>query len=133
MAQSKTAIFLGRTSDDTGYTEYQKLAEKFKIKLDVFTDRPNAAELIPNYDYAFVSRYLAILESLAAGVPVFAHYNNKIKFDYLSMAPFINFIIIFDDYKKVELKNKDLVAGQKWAKTQTWEKLASQYDELWQK
>lgn len=133
MAQSKTAIFLGRTSEDTGYSEYQKLAAKHNIKLDVFTNRYNAAELIPNYDYAFVSRYLAILEALAAGVPVFAHYNNAIKYDYLAMAPFAKFITIFTDYNKVELKAKDVVAGQKWASTQTWQKLVDEYEQLWQK
>lgn len=133
MAQSKTAIFLGRTTADTGYEEYLKLAEKHNIKLDVFTDRPNAAELIPNYAYAFVSRYLAILEALAVGVPVFAHYNNQIKYDYLAMAPFAKFITIFTDYNQVELKKKDISEGQKWAKSQTWEKLAGEYEQLWQK
>lgn len=135
MALFKKAIFLGRKSEDTGYSEYLKLAQKHKLNLDVYTDRPNASELIPDYDFAFVSRYLAILESLAAGVPVIAHYNNEIKRDYLSMAPFAPFINIFHTFDKVNLyvSKTQINKGQVWAKKQTWEKLVRQYEELWKK
>lgn len=136
MAPSKKkAIFIGRTSADTGFSTYQQLAKKFNLTLDVFTNRPNAAELFPNYDFAFVSRYLAILEALAAGVPVFAHYNNQIKYDYLALAPFAKFIKIFKEPGEVNLnlQGLDLKSAQRWAKSQTWSKLASQYEGLWQK
>ena len=135
MGQFHKAIFIGRDSPDTGIDEYRHLAKKLKITLDVFTNRPNAAELLPQYDIAFVSRYLAILEALAVGIPVLAHYNNAIKKDYLLMAPFARFIKTFNDHDKVELNfsQKQITDGQKWAKTQTWAKLADMYEKLWQK
>jgi len=126
MAQPKKAIFIGRTDPDTGLDAYRQIP----IKLDIYTNVPNAARFIPKYDFAFVSRYLTILEALAAGVPVLAHYNNKIKYDYLAMAPFAKFIHIFQYPKQADLIIKQ---GQIWAKQQTWKKLASIYEKLWQK
>lgn len=131
MAQFNKAIFIGRTDPDTGLDAYRQIP----IKLDVFTNVPNASKFIPKYNFAFVSGYLAILEALAVGVPVLAHYNNAIKYDYLTMAPFVKFIHVFQDPKHANL-NFDLRVikqGQVWAKRQTWDKLANTYEKLWQK
>lgn len=130
MAQPK-AIFIGRTDPDTGLDVYRQIP----VKLDIYTNVPNAARFIPKYDYALVSRYLAILEALAVGVPVLAHYNNAIKYDYLAMAPFAKLIHIFQDPKEVDLNfdPKLIKQGQVWAKQQTWSKLAGLYEKLWQK
>ena len=133
MAQSKTAIFIGRDHPDNGLFEYRQLAKIYKIKLDEYINVPNADKYLPKYDFAFVSRYLAILEALAAGIPVIAHYNNAIKFDYLNMAPFAKYISIFNDPNKANLTNHHVKAGQLWARTQTWNKLADIYEKLWQK
>ncbi len=134
MARPK-AIFIGRSTPDTGYDAYQLVAKKHKLKLDVFTNTPNADRLFPKYDYAFVSRYLVIIEALSAGIPVLAHYNNKIKFDYLNNAPFRQFIKIFSDSKSANLdfSKIDMVKARKWAKSQTWDKVALIYEDLWQK
>lgn len=131
MAQFKKAIFIGRTDPDTGLDSYRQIP----VKLDIYTNVPNAARFIPKYDFAFVSRYLAILEAMAAGVPVLAHYNNAIKYDYLALAPFIKFIHIFKEPEDANLKfDRRLVKqGQVWAKQQTWEKLANVYEKLWKK
>ncbi len=131
MAQYNRAIFIGRDSPDTGLDAYRQIP----VKLDVFTDVPNASRFIPKYNFAFVSRYLAILEALAAGVPVLAHYNNTIKYDYLSMAPFAKYIHIFQDPQKVNLKFdlKLVRQGQKWARQQSWDKVINIYEKLWQK
>ncbi len=130
MARSKKAIFIGRDSPDTGLAIYRQIP----LKLDVFTNVPKASRFIPKYDFAFVSRYLTILEALAAGVPVLAHYNNAIKYDYISMAPFAKYIHIFQDPKKVNLKFdlKLVKHGQKWARQQTWDKVVNIYEKLWQ-
>jgi hypothetical protein len=135
MAPRKSAIFIGREGADTGLDEYRKLAKLHNIKLDEHTNTPNAAQYLKNYDYAFVSRYLAILEALKAGVPVIAHYNNAIKKDYLELSPFAGFIQTFKRAEDADLKiDKQKVAlGQQWSKSQTWEKLADIYEELWQK
>ncbi|TSC84068.1 MAG: Glycosyl transferase, group 1 family protein [Microgenomates group bacterium Gr01-1014_16] len=134
MAQRK-AIFIGRTTPDTGLDAYQLIAQKHKIKLDIFTDTPNADQFISNYNYAFVSRYLVIIEALAAGVPILAHYNNQIKFDYLNQAPFRPYINIFSDPNTASLdfSKINMVKAKKWAKDQTWRRLAAQYEALWQK
>lgn len=130
MVQRK-AIFIGRPGADTGLDAYRQIP----VKLDIYTNVPNAARFIPKYDFAFVSRYLAILEALAAGVPVLAHYNNQIKYDYLALAPFAKFIHIFKNPKEVDLNfdPKLIKQGQIWANQQTWTKLAGIYEKLWQK
>lgn len=135
MGQWRKAIYIGRTTPDTGIGEYRKLARNLGIKLDIYTNTPNAARFLPKYDVAFVSRYLAILESLAAGIPVLAHYNNAIKKDYLLMAPFAKFINVFSDAADVNLAFtiKQVKDGQKWARNQTWQKLADMYGKLWLK
>ena len=135
MGQYRKAIFIGRADPDTGLEEYRRLAKRLKINLDVFTNRPNAAQLLPKYDIAFVSGYLAILEALSASTPVLAHYTNGIKKDYLFMAPFAKYIQVFSDFNRVKLKyDEDKVeAGQKWANSQTWDRLADLYERLWTK
>ena len=131
MAQSKKAIFIGRDSPDNGLDAYRSLP----VKLDEYIGVPDAARFLPKYELACVSRYLAILEALAAGVPVLAHYNNAIKYDYLVQAPFAKFIHIFQDPKNADLKfaSNLIKQGQTWAKRQTWSKLAGIYEKLWQK
>ena len=127
----RKAIFIGRASPDNGLDAYRCLP----VKLDEFVGVPNAARFLPKYDLACVSRYLAILEALAAGVPVLAHYNNDIKYDYLAMAPFAKYIHFFQDPKTANFNfdHKLVKQGQAWAKSQTWTKLASIYEKLWQK
>lgn len=127
MAQRR-AIFIGRNHPDNGLLEYRKLAKRLGVKLDEYINVPNADKYLKKYDYAFVSRYLAIIEALAAGLPVYAHYNNQIKFDYLNMAPFAKYITIFKDYREVSVQD-----GQAWAKAQTWEKIVDVYEKLWKK
>lgn len=128
------AIFIGRVTPDTGFEEYQKVARNHKLKLDIFTNTSDADKLFPNYSYAFVSRYLAIIEALAAGVPVLAHYNNQIKFDYLTLAPFRPYIKLFSDPNSVNLDFSDInmPMARKWAKSQTWAKVTQLYETLWQ-
>lgn len=136
MAQYK-AIFIGRDHPDTGLSEYRKLAKRFDLQLDIYTNTPNAARFLPNYDFAFVSRYLTIIESLSAAIPVISHYNNPIKHDYLVLSPFIDFIKIFHDPQDPELNltfdQKLILSGQKWARSQTWAKMAKLYEDLWTK
>ena len=109
----KKAVFIGRLESDTGFGSYMQavaLAKKngSKIHLDVYGEGsqrswaeqyvrrhklpvtfygfvPNAGALIGRYSCAFVSQYLAILESLSAGVPVIAYAKTEFKKDYLQM------------------------------------------------
>jgi glycosyltransferase involved in cell wall biosynthesis len=88
------------------------------------------------YNLAFVSRYLAILESLAAGVPVIAHYNNQIKHDYLQLSPFAKWITIESEPRRIadQVKHCHSLSpvAQRWALDQTWSKMAEIYLKLWQ-
>lgn len=159
-------IYIGRLHEDTGimtYLEAIKAAKEqgLRLHLDVYGDGPDAAKVkkfievhelpaflkgfvknadqqITNYDVAFVSRYLAILEAMSAGVPIIAHYNNQIKFDYLALAKYAKWINIVNDSAEILdlLKNwKNLSTdkkAQKWARAQTWQKMSKTYQQLWQ-
>ncbi|PIY80906.1 MAG: hypothetical protein COY80_00635 [Candidatus Pacebacteria bacterium CG_4_10_14_0_8_um_filter_42_14] len=97
----------------------------------------NAYKKIGQYKIAFVSRYLSIIESLATGTSVIAVSSNEIKFDYLSMTPYSKDISIAESAEQIMSYAKKPVPVDKkmqsWAREQTWEKLARNYIELWQK
>ena len=167
VAKTNKAIFVGRLDHDTGIMEYLKAAKELKLKLDVYGEGPlltqarefvkvtktevvfhgfdpNAAEYISKYKYAFISRYLGILESLSSKTMVFAHYDSEIKYDYLSNSPFSDWIFIGKNsqeiassvlqYQKYPKRYQlSLDKGYNWAKEQTWAKLAQDYENLWQK
>lgn len=162
-----TSIFIGRLDEDTGILDYLEATSSKKIRLDVFGSGPlllrskklshkykaavkyhgfvvNADKYLSGYTMAFVSRYLAILEALINRVPVVAHYNNSIKFDYLYLAPFRPYIWICGNPQELSdaiteinenslLREKKVRGGYNWSRNQTWEKLASEYEQLWQK
>src|SRR3989344_359384 len=85
----QSAIFYGRLDDQTGVLDYAKATELIKVKY------------LENYNFAFVSRYLSILEALAAKRLAFALYDNPIKEDYLRMSPFSGYIVIENSPKKL--------------------------------
>ncbi|HSW89700.1 MAG TPA: glycosyltransferase family 4 protein [Patescibacteria group bacterium] len=164
-SKNPKAIFIGRLQEDTGITEYIKSLKGTKLTLDVFGDGPQmeeakklamelkvdvtffgfvavAADKVKNYKVAFVSRYLSILEAFISKVPVIAHYNNEIKYDYLMTTPFHSWVNIahtseeirsnLEKITKDKKKTKtDVNAAYNWAKEQTWEKAAETYYKLW--
>lgn len=160
-------LYVGRLSADTGILSYlqalKELKPTYNLTLDVYGDGPQreAAEtyvkheklsvhfhgFIPSqdipwqtYDVAFVSRYLAILESFLVGLPVVAQYNVEIKRDYLCLSPFKNWIIAahtpheiakgISQVLSAEFQS-NIRAAQGWSHTQTWEKLCQTYIKLW--
>lgn len=159
-----SAIFIGRLDEHTGIMEYAKATEEIKktnprFSLKILGEGPyfkrlakfrpigfkeNSSDYLPKYEFAFVSRYLSILEALASKRLVFALYDNPVKKDYLEMTPFINFIITADSPGKLARKikyfqknpkqaNKFINAGYKWVKDQSWENVADTYLKLWRK
>lgn len=158
-------IYFGRLANDTGILDYIDAAGKLGINIDIYGDGPLKNEvtelfrkskikckifgfipdvdrLLPSYRMAFVSRYLGILEALFYRIPVIAHYDSPIKYDYLSLTPFSGFIKICGNSREIENAFKDICSNQKdtnqiiqsgynWAVNQTWEKLAGQYQTLW--
>lgn len=96
-----------------------------------------------SHHFVFVSRYLSILEALLAKRLIIAVYDNPVKEDYLKLAPFAKYIVIEKDPEKVShqvsyyLKHpkeeKQMIEqGYQWAKKQTWEKMVTMYESLWE-
>lgn len=101
-------------------------------------DVPNAARLLPSYDVAFVSRYLAIIEALSLSLPVMAHYDSPIKHDYLTITPFHDWITMAGSTAEIttalqhhSISSSATTVAQNWARAQTWEQLAECYLKLW--
>jgi glycosyltransferase involved in cell wall biosynthesis len=158
------AVFIGRLDEQTGILTYAQAVEllrkqipdfkfliigdgKFKNKVGkknkVLDAVGNATKYFKNYEYAFVSRYLSILEAMAEKRLVLAVYDNPIKEDYLRMAPFSKQIVIFASPQELSSKilyyQENLKAQQKmtekaftWVEKQTWKKLTDIYLKLWQ-
>lgn len=157
------AIFIGRLDDQTGiltYLEAVKIIRKTKTDFQLLTigdgkyiresketstclgfkDKPE--KYLNKANFAFVSRYLSILEAFAAKKMVFAVYDNPIKKDYLLDTPYKEWIVIERSpeklAKKVEyyLDNPDKAKilvnrAYSWVKNNTWENLTNIYIDLW--
>jgi glycosyltransferase involved in cell wall biosynthesis len=165
--KKNTAVFIGRLSEDTGILEYMRatIMAKGTWKLDVFGAGPLEEEVkklaakhkrnisfhgetknpvleIKKHRWAFVSRYLSIIEAQQIGRFVFAHWNNEIKRDYLTALPTIQQIQTFhsaeqlakkiQQIKKQSRKEREQIQkAQTWASLQTWKKIADMYEVLW--
>ena len=105
----KGAIYVGRVGRSLEY--FKQYAKEQKIKLDIFTNNPDASKYFYKYKYAFVSGYLSILEAMSQGTEVISYYDNVLKYDYLNMTPF----------------------SEKGYKIPTWEDVASVYEKLWKR
>jgi len=159
-----SAVFVGRLDEQTGiltYVEAIKIIKKkipnfdFIIigdgslkneisgKIEVLSPQSNASEYFQNYNFAFVSRYLSILESMAAKRLVFAVYDNPLKEDYLRMAPFSKYITISSSSSElvskisyyldnVKAKEKMIKEAYVWVKKYTWEEMVNTYLKLWE-
>ena len=161
---SSSALFYGRLDDQTNIREYaqavrliRKKIPNFKFKIigegayrymvknevvEGFIKNPEKELLF--FRYAFLSRYLSMLEALAARRLIFALYDNDIKEDYLRMSPFANCIVTAGSpeelceklvyYLSNPKKEKQLVdKGYKLAKENTWRKVCETYLALWRK
>ena len=158
----ESAVFIGRLDKHTGILDYAKAVDlirkeypkfkftilgdgEYKSKLNKYKPlgfKNNSLEYLKKNNFAFVSRYLAILEALANKRLVFALYDNPVKEDYLKMAPFAKFIIIEKTPEKIKEKveyllnnpeeeNKFKNNGFNWVKKQTWENITDTYLKLW--
>ncbi|MBF8250054.1 MAG: hypothetical protein HW400_655 [Candidatus Levybacteria bacterium] len=158
-----SAIFIGRLDEQTGILTYVEavnilrkkipsfdfliigdgnLKTEIGEKIKILNPVSNAAEYLKNYNFAFVSRYLSILEAMTAKKMVFAVYDNPLKEDYLRMAPFSRYITISNssselvskiNYYSDNLNEKEKIVenAYKWVKNQTWEELSNVYLKLW--
>jgi glycosyltransferase involved in cell wall biosynthesis len=160
-------MYLGRLDQDTGILDYLKAASLLGAQIDIYGDGPQipqaveysrqtklkasflgfvpqASAFISKYPLVFTSRYLGILEALVAKTHIIAHYDSEIKLDYLSLAPFADFIDICSNGQEIYAAAKKIIdnpkkyqsrltQGYNWARLQTWQKMVNHYEKLWQK
>jgi glycosyltransferase involved in cell wall biosynthesis len=163
--KKESALFFGRLDEQTGILEYVKAVELLKKKYPKFEllvvgdgeykkriekkvktigFQKNPEKYFENYHFAFVSRYLSILEAFAAKRLVIATYDNPVKEDYLRMAPYAPFIIIEKEPENIAKRIEELLVNPKqeekminqaykWVQKQTWEEMAKVYLKLWEK
>jgi glycosyltransferase involved in cell wall biosynthesis len=161
--KQESAVFVGRLDNQTGILTYAKAIEiikkkipnfdflvigdgnlrtKINRKIKILNAVNNASEYFQDYNFAFVSRYLSILEAMAAKKLVFAVYDNLIKEDYLKMSPFARWIIITNSAKNIAEEvfsllndpNRSKIMIDKafeWTKNQSWNNLVGLYLKLW--
>jgi glycosyltransferase involved in cell wall biosynthesis len=164
-ANAESAVFIGRLDEQTGILTYNQAVDiirkkildfdflvigdgKYKNRINNKNKKlkavVNAAKYFQDYEFAFVSRYLSILEAVAAKRLVFAVYDNPIKEDYLRLAPFSKQIVIFNSPSELsskllyyrshpKAKEKMIEKGYLWVQKQTWEKMVKTYLRLWAK
>lgn len=160
-----SAFFWGRLDDQTNVIEYCRAVKKIREKIpkfkfviagdgkfrkfaekycEVLGFIENPEEKLQKYRFAFVSRYLSILEAFAAKKMVFAVFDNPVKEDYLKMSPFAKFISISpnkDDlaskvhfyYSNKKIEQEMVKRGYKFARKRTWDSVVSIYEKLWEK
>ena len=161
----KGAVFVGRLDEQTGiktYIEAVKIIKKKipefeflvvgdgKFRQDIEKDvrvlgfKKNPYKYFHEYRFAFASRYLSILEAMAARRLVFALYDNPLKRDYLKMTPFAKFITIVSSKKELADKalyflknprkeNEMIEKAFEWVKTQSWNNVSRLYLALWER
>ncbi len=111
-----------------------------RVKVFSWTNEPWKA--IAKNRFVFSSQYLSILEAMQMKRLVAAVYNNEIKRDYLMCHPMRDNMIIAGTADELADKMNDIIThpererqmienAYQWAKEQTWEKLADQYEALW--
>lgn len=160
---NNSAIFIGRLDKQTGILTYVEAIRILKKKISNFNfsiigdgelksqinrnmkilkPLANASEYFNDYNFAFVSRYLSIMEAMIARRLVFAVYDNPLKEDYLRMAPFSKYIIICNSpselvaklifyLENIKEKEKLIAKAYSWVKDKTWEEMSKTYLKLW--
>jgi len=153
---NKQAVFWGRLDYDTGIDVYADAVKQIpNLSLKVYGEGPvtpvsikvhpwtnDIGKILKPARYAFVSRYLSIVEAMRSRRLVVATYNNQIKKDYLMCHPMSDNMIIVGTTTDLVTRIKNLTIEQEkrmieqsyqWAKDQTWQKIANEYEQLWQK
>lgn len=161
----KSALFIGRLDEQTGIKTYvnavkliRKKIPNFKFEIigdgkfrkqiqksfKVLGFQKNPEKYFSKSHFAFVSRYLSMLEAMVARRLVFAVYDNPIKEDYLRLAPFSKFITISNSSSEFvskisfylnnpQEKEKLIENAYDWVKHHTWEEMTNIYLKLWKK
>lgn len=158
--KAKEIIFVGRLEKDLGLDEYLKaiktLKTKHQLKVTFIGDGPYREEaskfgrvtgmvkdikpFLKKPCLVFCSSYLTILETMQAGKPIFALYQNQLKKDYLTLFPGAKYInisasaneLIAQVTKHLQGTSLQTKKAKSFVKTQTWDKVLKMYLDLWQ-
>ncbi|OGC92490.1 hypothetical protein A2899_02670 [Candidatus Amesbacteria bacterium RIFCSPLOWO2_01_FULL_49_25] len=139
MAQSKI-LFVGRLSPDTGYDVFLQLAKLLNSRAITVTNKQDTAKYFREAKFVFAAGFLTILEAAVHQKLIFASYSNPIRRDYLVMHPLSNYMIIGQSSAQLAERflshsppqiAKMVESAYFWAKDQTWQRLANQYEQLW--
>lgn len=168
LPKNTSAVFIGRLSKDTGILAYIEAAIRMKgaISLDIYGEgsllpaiqnliipyahiqykgvTTQGEKVLTNHRFAFVSRYLGMIEAEQVGRLVFAHWDTNIKKSYLDAFPNASNMIMFHDPQDLVLELQYILHhpkqeqvmiknAQQWAIKQTWQQVATMYKELWRK
>jgi glycosyltransferase involved in cell wall biosynthesis len=130
----------------SGSLEPQLAALQSEEDVDLKVAPPVAevSVILKNHPLVFASGYLTILEALCARRIVFAYYNNPLREEYLRLHPAANAMFICGSAQDVRAGLQQLQDSPaevyaraqqswRWAQTQTWERLAQTYLQLWKK
>ncbi len=159
----RSAMFIGRLDDQTGIDMYYKAFKLIRKKIPLFRftvigegvyrkdmdasvrvvgSKKNPYVFFSTHRFAFISRYLAILEAFSARRLVFAVYDNPIKRDYLTITPFSKYMVVVKSeaelaekvfyYLNHPVQERVLIEkAAKWVNSQTWDTIANLYLKLW--
>lgn len=121
----------------------KEYADAYQLKANFHGAVPNESIVWTDYDLGFVSRYLSIIECASSGLPIVAQCNCGIKKDYLGESSFSNWIEVGQSTEDVvnavkkwmslsdEEYQQKVTSIHSWATEQGWEKVVSQYKDLW--
>lgn len=158
-----SAIFVGRLDEQTGiltYLEAVRLIRKKHPKFEftivgdgrfgqeakkvgkVLGFKTDIQVYLYTGQFAFISRYLGMLEAMVAKRLVIAVFDNPVKKDYLKMSPFASYADICSSPDEVaqqvlyylkhpQEQRKKVEKAYRWASQQTWEKVVKLYLKLW--
>lgn len=161
--KKESAVFIGRLDEQTGIKTYVDAVKQIRKKIPNFQLKiigdgkyrneiekdfavvgflKNPEKYLTKYNFAFVSRYLSILEAMAVRKLVFAVYDNPLKEDYLRMAPFSKYIIIVSSvpelvskvifyFDNLKIKEEMVESAYAWVRKLSWEEMTDTYLKLW--
>lgn len=161
--KKESALFIGRLDQQTGIKTYVDAVKQIRKKIPNFQLKiigdgkyrneiekdfavvgflKNSEKYLTKYNFAFVSRYLSILEAMAARKLVFAVYDNPLKEDYLRMAPFSKYIIIVSSvselaskvifyFNNLKIKEEMIESAYAWVRRLSWGEMINTYLKLW--
>jgi glycosyltransferase involved in cell wall biosynthesis len=133
----KKKIHLDIFGDGELRKECEEYIQKNDLDVKIHGYVLNATDHFPEYKIVFASQYLSLLKAMSSSCSVIAYADTPIKHDYLTLTPFAEWISIAENAEEIALAVKEPKIMNKhgvgWAKKQTWEKVAEEYKELWEK